>query len=424
MSLRVFVSSTKDDLDRDCRPRVIEAVANAEAVPVVMETWPAEYVPALQLVREKIDESTHYLGLFAYRRGWTPPGCPVSITEEEFDYACKTMGGSAGRRIAVFVPLEGSEIADTLRRRAEEAQELADCEAQVRFLGRVLQSAVVQPFRDVPDLSSRTTRCVIFWNTPLLERQIRLHREHPTTPRPDEVAELGRRQHVNSFETHVLPRLVPTRGASAAGVLVAGPTGYGHAQLAGRLHRLFESASRRTHTCSIGCRPLWRNNGVQGLLRVLGKEVGMAETDSVAAAGAHLGKLLAQKDVVLRVTQVQHFESGVPGFVELFWRPLIESLPTATPFRLLCLVTYEGNPEPHASWSNSVQPCETDTWEAGRLALLPPLEPFTAAELEPFVRRRVEPDEVEALVSGLLDCTSGIPHLLFNALMEPSTWES
>ncbi|HEU4557814.1 MAG TPA: DUF4062 domain-containing protein, partial [Longimicrobium sp.] len=272
MSVKVFVSSTKDDLDPDCRPRVLEAVAIAQAVAVAMENWPAEYLPALDLVKRKIDESTHYLGLFAYRRGWTPPGSRVSITEAEFDYATARLNGE---RVTVFVPTEDSEIAAVLRQRAEQAQDLADADAQTRFLERVLAAGAVEPFATVPDLSSRATRRVIFWNTPLLEQELRRANQARGTSNPHEVAALGRQAQVDCFAAEVLGRLAAAGGGTpAAGVLVSGPAGHGHPQLLARLRRLFEQVSRRTHPCTIGCGPLWRTGGLQSLLRVLARETG------------------------------------------------------------------------------------------------------------------------------------------------------
>lgn len=419
MSVKVFVSSTRNDLDQDCRPRVIEAITNAQALPVVMEDWPAEYSPALDLVKRKIEESTHYLGLFAYRRGWTPPGSAVSITEAEFDHACATHRG----RIAVFVPQEGSPIAAVLMDYAATAQDAADTEAQIRFLQRVMGAGTVEAFRDVPDLASRTTRCVIFWNTPLLAMQLERAREAPAAPAPDEIAGLGRRAQVECFDRGVRDRLAAAGGMSAAAVLVSGPAGHGHRQMLDRLQRRFEQVSRRMHPCTIGCGPFWRSNSLATLLGVLGKETGAPGLAAVPAAAAHLERLLEQKDVVVRVTAVQNFENGVAGFAEQFWGPLVDALPAGTPYRLLCLVSHEGREPAAPAWNAAVQPCGAEPFDPRRLVRLPPLAPFTEAELSLFVRPRVDPEEADALVAALMvESNDGIPGLLYEKLADPAYW--
>lgn len=419
MDVKVFVSSTKDDLDRECRPQVILSIRSAQALPIAMEDWPAEYAPALDEVKRKIEESTHYLGLFAYRRGWTPPDNPVSITEAEFDHACATLRG----RIAVFVPAEGSPIAAVLMGYATAAQDEADTEAQVHFLKRVMGAGMVESFRDVGDLATRTTRCVIFWNRPLLEMQLQRSRGAPGVPGPDDVAALGRTAQADCFEVDVLPRLAATGGATqAAGVLIHGPAGHGQAELLGRLERRFEAVSRRTHPLTVRCGALWRSGGLGSLLRVLARETGVAELATVAAAGAHLGTLLAQKDVVLRVTALQNYEGGVPGFVEQFWAPLVAALPAGTPYRLLCLATHEGTTPAAPAWEAAAQPCGSAPWDARRLLRLAELAPFTAAELSLFVRPRVEPAQVDDLVTALMDATDGVPNLLYAELTDPANW--
>lgn len=421
MSVRVFVSSTKNDLDPDCRPEVLRAIALAEAIAVAMETWPAEYLPALDLVKRKIDESTHYLGLFAYRRGWEPDGT-TSITEAEFDHA---RGRLPRQALAVFIPKEKSPIAEVLLARAREAQDLASEEQQARFLDRVGGAGVVESFDSVPDLSIRATRCVIFWNKPLLERKLEPPDDDaPAAPSPDELALLGRRAQADCFEADVLARLARAGGTSAAGALVSGPVGHGHPQVLSRLQRAFEAVSRRTHPCTIGCGPFWRGNSLSTLLTVLAKETGSTTPfPTVAAAAAYLGTQLAQKDVLLRVTAVQNFENGVAGFVEQFWAPLLDALPAGTTFRLLCLASHEGRTPAAPAWDAVTQPCGADPFDPRRLVRLPALEPFTETELSLFVRGRVEPARADELVAALMaESNEGVPNLLYEKLADPTYW--
>jgi hypothetical protein len=416
MSLKVFVSSTRHDLDKECRPRVIEAVRGAEAVAVVMEDWPADYTPALELVKQKIDESTHYLGLFAYRRGWIPPGITVSITEAEFEHACARLRG----RIAVYVPDEESDIAKTLLELAEQAQDKADLQAQKSFLERVMKAAVVERFHDVPNLSMRATRRVVLWNTDLLKLQ--LARETHTGPGEEDVILLGRDAQADCFRSRVVNRLA-TGAAPAAGALVSGPPGHGHPQLLLRLRRQFEAVSRRLHPIPIGCGPGWRTAGLDPLLGVLATELGVAALPSVAAAAAHVATQLEKKDLLLEVTRLQHFEGGVAGFVEQFWLPLVQALPARTPFSLLCLAAHEGRTPAAPAWDAAVQACDADPFDPGRLVALPALEPFTPEELTVLVRPYVEPERVDDTVAGLMaDSNEGNPDLLYKALADPGYW--
>lgn len=416
MSLKVFVSSTRNDLDKECRPRVIDAVRGAAAVAIIMEDWPAEYMPALDLVKQKIDESTHYVGLFAYRRGWTPPGSTVSITEEEFNHACARLRG----RITVFVPQEGSDVAKALLELAEQAEDAADTAAQERFLKRVTNGGAVELFRDVPDLSMRAIRRVVFWNKDLLK--LELARQTGTGPGPDDVVMLGRDAQADCFRGRVVNRLA-TGVTPAAGVLVSGPPGHGHKELMLRLRRQFEAVSRRLDPFTTACGPAWRTGGLAALLGVLGKDSGVAGLASVSAAAAHLAGLLQQKDVLLEVTRLQHFEGGVAGFVEQFWGPLVQALPAKTPFSLLCLASYEGKTPAAPAWDAAVQPCGADPFHAARLVALPPLEPFTDEEVRVFVRPFVEPAQVDDTVAGLMaDSNEGNPDLLYRALADPNYW--
>lgn len=430
--MKVFVSSTKGDLDPDCRPRVLEAISFVEAIPIAMENWPAEYVPALELVLQKIDESTHYVGLFAYRRGWTPPGSTESITEQEFEHARARLGGE---RIAVFVPEDSSEIAQVLLDRAKNAQDLADTEAQIRFLKRVTSAGTVEFFRDVPQLSMRAVRRVMSWKRPLVGPEDEREPQPPKIaiteragdqaariPTTEQIAELGRRPQMDVFETHVVTPLVAGTAAAAA-VLISGLPGFGQEQLLKRLEDRFEKSSRRMHLCPIGW-PQWRRNDLKGLLSLLGKGTGAPELPTVAAAAAHLEAQLAQKDVVLRVGALHNFDSGVRGFAEQFWQPLVDALPASTPYRLLCIATHESADGAPRAVEPAVQPAPGDPFDPRRLVLLPPLEAFTAQELAVFVRPWFDDPDVSPLVDDLMRATRGVPHQLFDALADPSTWAS
>lgn len=417
MTLKVFVSSTKEDLP-DCRRTIQQAVILGEALPVMMENWPAEYLPALDLVRQKIDESTHYFGLFAYRRGWVPNGQPISITEEEFNHARTRL---SRQHMTIFLPLETSEIAMLLHERAKALQDLSAEADQVRFLERVREMGVVQHFETLEQLGMHALFHVMTWNRPLLEQKLARAREKSPPTRQD-LAQLGHAAQETAFRQHVLDPLLARGGPPAAAAVIAGPPGHGQDHLQDRLCSVFEAVSNRFHTCSMSFGQVWRGDGLTSLLRTLGSEAGLSEPPSTAAAAAHLRAMLEQKDVILRVKQAQHFAGGLPGFVDAFWRPLLRHLPPELPYRLLCLITHEGSPGPHDAWAGAVRPCGDSAADPADPLLLPPVESFTAADLESFIRKRLGPEHAPAAAARLLADTGGMPALLYTALSDPLTW--
>ncbi len=83
----VFISSTSLDLP-EYRRAVTEAILALGLFPSGMETWAVRDESAIALCRRKIDEAEIYLGIYAYRYGWTPDGFSgKSITELEYDWA-------------------------------------------------------------------------------------------------------------------------------------------------------------------------------------------------------------------------------------------------------------------------------------------------------------------------------------------------
>jgi formylglycine-generating enzyme required for sulfatase activity len=83
----VFISSTYDDLI-DYRTAVTEAILALGLFPSGMENWPLRDENAIELCQRKIDEAEVFVGIYAYRYGWTPDGYDgKSITELEYDWA-------------------------------------------------------------------------------------------------------------------------------------------------------------------------------------------------------------------------------------------------------------------------------------------------------------------------------------------------
>ena len=76
------------------------------------------YGDPVEICREKLkSDSTHYVGVFAYRYGSRVPDNSMSITEAEFTCARDEMDS---RRLAVFVPDPKCPFAAVLLERARD----------------------------------------------------------------------------------------------------------------------------------------------------------------------------------------------------------------------------------------------------------------------------------------------------------------
>ncbi|WP_171982122.1 DUF4062 domain-containing protein [Aquaspirillum sp. LM1] len=85
-SKRIFISSTSIDLPEH-RQKVIDACNQLGLMPDGMEHWPAADAKALDFCLDKINQADVFVGIYAHRYGWIPPGESKSITELEYDRA-------------------------------------------------------------------------------------------------------------------------------------------------------------------------------------------------------------------------------------------------------------------------------------------------------------------------------------------------
>src|SRR5689334_7070827 len=87
--LSVFVSSTFVDL-RDHRAAVIRSLLEAGFHPVVMEHFMARAEEASVACMAEVVRSDLFVGIYAWRYDFVPPGSEVSITEQELLKAQET----------------------------------------------------------------------------------------------------------------------------------------------------------------------------------------------------------------------------------------------------------------------------------------------------------------------------------------------
>lgn len=86
MGPRVFISSTKKDLER-YREAVTQALAENGYEPVGMEKFHASDESPVVDCKRQVAESQLFVGIYAWRYGYVPDGAKTSITEQEFQQA-------------------------------------------------------------------------------------------------------------------------------------------------------------------------------------------------------------------------------------------------------------------------------------------------------------------------------------------------
>ena len=85
---KIYVSSTFKDL-KGCRKKVSEAIRLLGHFDVAMEYYVAESLRPLDRCLKDVADCDVYIGIFARRYGWIPPGEEISITELEYREAVR-----------------------------------------------------------------------------------------------------------------------------------------------------------------------------------------------------------------------------------------------------------------------------------------------------------------------------------------------
>ena len=107
-SKRVFISSTSIDLPEH-RQKVIDACNQLHLIPDGMKHWPAADSEALKFCLDKVNQADVFVGIYAHRYGWIPPGESKSITELEFRWATHHWRACHTPPLFLFIPRTGSE---------------------------------------------------------------------------------------------------------------------------------------------------------------------------------------------------------------------------------------------------------------------------------------------------------------------------
>lgn len=427
MTLRVFVSSTRKDLDVDCRPAVLRAFRFKPPgmEPVNMEDWAAEYEPPVDACQARVEASTYYLGVYGYYRGWVPPGGDSrSITEMELMWAKLKK-----RPVAIFLPHptepRGNPFAQALEERAGNYQGRAELDAQREFLRRVGEGGTVEFFEDPAELGMRAVRRLYLWANPLGD-------EAPGTVqvpggarklRESDLPRLGRADQVRVF-AEALVRLSGPGAPGAACFLIHGPRHHGQGKLGERLRSLIEDeANGAARTIKLGF-SLAGKHLLSTVLSAVSREAGGPATATAAEVAQQLAELLKLNYVVLDVARVEQYAGGLAGFLAEFWQPIVAQLPPGLPYQLLCLTSVEGenilNPKLERFVQDADQPLDPS-----RLVVLPELTHFTAAEVARFLRQFLPADKrgsVAEIAESLVDNSGGAPLLLYSILLDETYW--
>lgn len=410
MTVYVFVSSTSQDLNQDCRFHAIQAVQLSNAVPICMETWETPYLEAVEVCRRKIEqESSHYLGIYAYRYGSVHPQLRRSFTEAEFDWAL-----NCNKPMVVFIPNPTTNFAAILRCRAA-GQSESETEAQEAFLNRIRSNGTYQIFDDVADLSSRVTRRVIFWVLGGLRK---------IAERESHIIQLGRKPLLRQFEDS-LDSLQSPELQNVACFLIHGSSGYGHKEISTRLRQTLQKSNFQYLYCLADIGALWGKNSLAKLLEIIGSKI---ERGWVPASPELLAEQLQEeleiRDVVLEINSIQRFNNSLLGFIKDFWHPIVSAFLKKTQHQLVVLLTLEQTILPEwEAFLQSPPASESDLVLAPMHPVkLPELKEFTEKELASWLRGRLPSNDALVLVKTLMDETRGMPHLLYEKLREDYIW--
>jgi hypothetical protein len=422
MAIKAFLSSTRADLDQDCRPAAKDGIEHAGATAIAMETWVTPYSHPVEECQRKLQrDSTHYVGVFAYRYGSRVPDGSMSITQAEFSQAKACIDN---QRIVVFVPDPKCQFAVTLKERAKD-QPPEEAQKQHEFLEEIRMHGSYSVFTASHDLYRRVKTMVEQWGQGSLRETAAVTIvEYPSEA---EIAELGRDEQVRQLCTSVAALLASGRPEVAA-FLIHGNPGCGVSELGNRLRKEFERISGRVPVTEYRASvlPAWRNDGLKALLAVLGRQLrpGFSPPATVKEYARALVERLQTSNILLNISDVQRFENGQAGFAEYFWSPLAAEVATSkTPHALLCLVGHESMATPDCQTCAPLSKQNIATWKPDQFIHLKDLENFTEEELVIWLVSRIR-KAAQSTARTLIEETGGEPIRIYSQIRDPRFWDS
>lgn len=451
--IRIFVSSTTEDLKESCRPIAIDAIrmhATVHVSAAVMEDWIYEHDDAVLICRRELQNSSHYMGLFAYRRGWIPAKHNderKSITELEYDWAARHL---SPRRMFILMPEKDTKIAIELRIKAG-GQTAAEYDAQQAFLHRVRQNGNCCFFKDLDDMQQRIRFMINRWRTvkdSLLDHVEELRRAASDDPnataevpiirrasaRPQSFKrEHGHRKHREQFVT-ILSNIEESAATPGACFIIHGAEDHGHDELIDDLRRKLPP---ECCNLQLTCTSFTGANTARSFFDQLANWLADDDEDvspAAMASAAEVAGLLKQKKliyqhVVLQVHDVTDFQGGLKAFLTDFWQPLVTALARADAFRLILFVAVTG-PIPDDCQPLFWQAAEADDdlyeFNPMQAVVLPKIKPFSQKEIAAWLKSAfpgVEDAHVQAEAANIFRRTKGLPVKVYRELqkLHPST---
>ncbi|MFI6759216.1 HEAT repeat domain-containing protein [Micromonospora sp. NPDC050417] len=145
---KVYVSATFRDL-QECRAAVQLALRRLRVEDMAMESYVAEDRRPLERCLEDVRECDVYVGIFAWRYGFVPPGYGRSITELEYREAL-----NSGKPCLIFLLDEEAPWPRTFVDRGADAEQIEALRAELA------DRHMCSIFTDAADLAARVTAAV------------------------------------------------------------------------------------------------------------------------------------------------------------------------------------------------------------------------------------------------------------------------
>lgn len=445
MAIRVFISSTRQDLDT-CRNAVIEAIHVCEGASTVnMENRVAEFRNSVEECYNMINDSTHCVSIIAYRRGWLPDkNNPEnkSITEIEFEHAKERL---KQERMGIFLP--EPPISEELRKAANHQSD-SDAKAQQAFIERIRNAGFYMTFKNTEILSAKVAKLVYKWVNQSSFRNTKSYTQSSNSvsyaadnnrdmARPSEnIIQLGRVAQVQQFEQS-LERL-QNSSLTLACFLIHGLGGNGHEEMVIRLCQVLTQKryiQPGYYHYQVAMDVSWRRQSLAELLELIGREMIGTRIHpewtlprSPEELANKLQEVLETKDVILVIKGIQRFHrfnDSLAGFVEDFWHPFIRALNQPLLYQLVVLLTLEGTI--FQEWQSLVQDPlirnhDSAIYENCPIQL-PELSSFTQEELTSWLSEWLPPNQALQRSQSLMYETQGNPNVLYNMLRnDDSFW--
>ncbi|MDI9394795.1 MAG: HEAT repeat domain-containing protein, partial [Euryarchaeota archaeon] len=150
---RIFVSSTFNDLE-ECREKVRSVLRKMGHEDIAMEYFVAEDKRPLDKCLEAVASSDLYVGIFAWRYGYRPPGYDKSITELEYRKAVE-----CGKKCLIFLLDENAAWPRKLMDKGDDASKIEELRDELST------NYVVSFFESSENLASLVGAAVNNWET-------------------------------------------------------------------------------------------------------------------------------------------------------------------------------------------------------------------------------------------------------------------